>query len=54
MQSASKEFFAGSRHLDNDEHAKMILVQKFPTTGLGEAYMNRLEKASGNQTWGLE
>ena len=54
VQSASKEFFAGIRHLDNDEHAKMILVQKFPTTGLGEAYMNRLEKASGNQTWGLE
>lgn len=54
IQSASREFFAGIRHLDNDEHAKLILVQCFPAEGLGEAYMNRLEKASGNQTWGLE
>lgn len=54
VQSASKNFFSGIRYLDNDLHVKLILVQKFPKVGLGEAYMNRLEKASCGQNWSLE
>ena len=54
VQSASKNFFSGIRHLDNDLHVKLILVQKFPKVGLGEAYMNRLEKASCGQNWSLK
>lgn len=54
VQSASKNFFSGIRYLDNDLHAKLILVQKFPKIGLGEAYMNRLEKASGGHEWSLK
>lgn len=54
VQDASQNFFAGIRKLDNEEHVNLILVQTFAEDGLGEAYMNRLRKASNNQLWSLE
>ena len=47
--TASHEFFAGIRELDNHYHVKWIIAQTFATEGLGETYMNRLEKASNGQ-----
>ena len=48
IQMASHRLFAGLRHFEKTE-ATVILVQPYPETGLGIAYMNRLKKAAGNQ-----
>lgn len=50
VTTASQKFFAAIRFLDNDKHVKVILAQKFNSSGIGEAYMNHLKKASDNQT----
>lgn len=53
INSASRKFFAGIRELDS-KGVDTILVQQFPEIGLGEAYMNRLRKASADQMWQLK
>lgn len=53
INSASRKFFAGIRELDS-KGVDTILVQQFPEIGLGEAYMNRLRKASADQRWQLK
>lgn len=45
VTQASQLLYSGLRALDKTE-ATIILVQAHPKTGLGVAYMNRLEKAS--------
>lgn len=45
VTQASQLLYSGLRALDQTE-ATIILVQAHPKTGLGVAYMNRLEKAS--------
>ncbi len=45
VAQASQLLYSGLRALDKTE-ATIILVQAHPKTGLGVAYMNRLEKAS--------
>ncbi|USS91289.1 L-threonylcarbamoyladenylate synthase [Fructilactobacillus carniphilus] len=52
VQSASHLLFAGLRTFDLDDSFATILVQGFATTGLGEAYMNRLNKAAGQHHFG--
>ncbi|AMV69015.1 TsaC protein (YrdC domain) required for threonylcarbamoyladenosine t(6)A37 modification in tRNA [Pediococcus damnosus] len=49
VQSASHNLFAGLRHFDTESSVAYILAQKFDKLGLGEAYMNRLEKSAGQQ-----
>ena len=46
--SASHLLYDGLRYFDMYPEVKTILVQGFPRTGLGIAYMNRLEKAATN------
>lgn len=53
INSASRKFFAGIRELDS-KGVDTILVQQFPEIGLGEAYMNRLRKASADRMWQLK
>ena len=45
ITQASKRLYSGLRALDKTE-ATIILVQAYKKSGLGIAYMNRLEKAS--------
>ncbi|GAF40526.1 hypothetical protein FC83_GL002589 [Agrilactobacillus composti DSM 18527 = JCM 14202] len=45
--SASHKLFDGLRYFDLYPEVKIILAQGFEPKGLGTAYMNRLEKASG-------
>jgi L-threonylcarbamoyladenylate synthase len=45
--SASHKLFDGLRYFDLYPEVKIILAQGFEQKGLGTAYMNRLEKASG-------
>ncbi len=47
--SASHALFAGLRHFDNEEEVKSILTQGFANQGIGEAYMNRLNKSAGQK-----
>ncbi len=48
-ESATKELFSALRYLDDQKKVKSIFVQSLPEKGIGEAYMNRLKKASGNK-----
>jgi L-threonylcarbamoyladenylate synthase len=47
--SASHDLFAGLRYFDNEASVKAILVQGFANDGIGEAYMNRLNKSAGQK-----
>lgn len=47
--SASHNLFAGLRYFDNQSLVKYILVQGFASDGIGEAYMNRLNKSAGQK-----
>ncbi len=49
INTASQRLFAGLRQFDLQPEIKHILVTAFPRTGLGDAYMNRLEKAAGQK-----
>ncbi|MDV7719903.1 threonylcarbamoyl-AMP synthase [Pediococcus ethanolidurans] len=49
IHSASHNLFAGLRHFDTESSVAYILAQGFDKIGLGEAYMNRLEKSAGQQ-----
>ncbi|MBW1605846.1 L-threonylcarbamoyladenylate synthase [Lactobacillus sp. Sy-1] len=47
VKSASHLLFKGLRHFDDEPDVKSILTEGFRTDGLGEAYMNRLNKSAG-------
>ncbi|MGP4116538.1 L-threonylcarbamoyladenylate synthase [Levilactobacillus zymae] len=47
LASASHRLFAGLRHFDLESPVKGILTQGFADSGLGAAYMNRLNKSAG-------
>ncbi|WP_220751404.1 L-threonylcarbamoyladenylate synthase [Apilactobacillus xinyiensis] len=47
VNSASHLLFAGLRHFDDESSVKSILTQSFDAKGIGEAYMNRLNKSAG-------
>lgn len=47
VKTASHNLFDGLRHFDLQSDVKLILVQGFNKTGIGVAYMNRLEKSAG-------
>lgn len=49
INSASHLLFAGLRNFDLNSEIKIILAQGFPSVGLGEAYMNRLNKSAGQK-----
>ncbi|HIX69692.1 L-threonylcarbamoyladenylate synthase [Enterococcus sp.] len=50
VTQAAKGLFAGLRALDEPQLAlDVILVETFPETGLGVAYMNRLGKSAGKR-----
>lgn len=49
IQSASHQLFDGLRYFDLNPEIKLIIAQGFPRQGLGEAYMNRLEKSAGSE-----
>lgn len=46
--SASKRLFKGLRYFEETK-ATVILAESYSRIGIGEAYMNRLEKAAGNK-----
>ncbi|MBL1228012.1 threonylcarbamoyl-AMP synthase [Enterococcus sp. BWB1-3] len=46
VEQATKQLFSGLRKLD-DAQVDIIFAPSFPENGLGEAYMNRLKKAAG-------
>lgn len=47
ITDASRLLYSGLRYFETTE-ATVILAQAYTKTGLGEAYMNRLQKAAGN------
>lgn len=47
VQDASARLFDGLREFDDEQNVKAIVCQAFPAKGLGEAYMNRLNKSAG-------
>ncbi|MHA8110858.1 L-threonylcarbamoyladenylate synthase [Lactobacillaceae bacterium Melli_B4] len=47
VKSASHLLFKGLRHFDDEPDVKSILTEGFKADGLGEAYMNRLNKSAG-------
>lgn len=47
VQSATHLLFAGLRHFDLESEVKVIFTEGFDNTGLGAAYMNRLDKSAG-------
>ncbi|WP_251547301.1 L-threonylcarbamoyladenylate synthase [Limosilactobacillus caecicola] len=47
INDASARLFDGLRHFDDEQNVKAIVTQAFPTSGLGLAYMNRLNKSAG-------
>ena len=49
LDSASHLLFAALRKFDLDPQIKYILAQGFTASGLGAAYMNRLNKSAGNK-----
>ncbi|WP_353990118.1 L-threonylcarbamoyladenylate synthase [Pediococcus argentinicus] len=49
VNDAAHNLFDGLRTLDNNEEIQVIFAQEFNKKGLGEAYMNRLEKSAGQQ-----
>lgn len=55
VAAASKSLFAGLRALDEPQLAlDVILVETFPSEGLGTAYMNRLTKAANGRFFEVE
>lgn len=44
-QEASQRLYSGLRYFD-DQEVEYILAEAYPKRGIGEAFMNRLEKAS--------
>lgn len=48
LTSATHNLFAGLRWFDLHPTVKLILAEAFSPTGLGAAYMNRLNKSAGN------
>lgn len=48
IRSASKLLFKGLRFFEETE-ASIILAESYDRNGIGEAYMNRLEKAAGDK-----
>ncbi len=51
--SATEELFSALRFFDDQKDIKIIYVESLPSEGIGEAYMNRLEKSAGGQHFGL-
>ncbi|GAX00341.1 L-threonylcarbamoyladenylate synthase [Secundilactobacillus mixtipabuli] len=47
IRSATHLLFAGLRHFDLESEVKVIFTEGFENTGLGAAYMNRLDKSAG-------
>lgn len=47
VKDASARLFDGLREFDDEQNVKAIVCQAFPAEGLGEAYMNRLNKSAG-------
>lgn len=47
--SATEELFSALRFFDDQKEVKRIYVEGLPLQGIGEAYMNRLEKSAGGQ-----
>lgn len=47
IQDATHLLFAGLRHFDLESEVKVIFTEGFDNTGLGAAYMNRLDKSAG-------
>lgn len=47
VRSATHLLFAGLRHFDLESEVKVIFTEGFDNTGLGAAYMNRLDKSAG-------
>ncbi|UQS86842.1 threonylcarbamoyl-AMP synthase [Nicoliella spurrieriana] len=47
VKSASHLLFKGLRHFDDEPEVQLILTEGFNPDGLGEAYMNRLNKSAG-------
>lgn len=51
--AASHWLFDGLRHFDNEPAIKQIIVEGFAPEGLAAAYMNRLNKSAGGQTFAM-
>ena len=49
VSDASSHLFAGMRFFDDQQDVASILVQGLDATGLGAAYMNRLNKSAGGR-----
>ena len=49
VSDASSHLFAGLRFFDDQKDVASILVQGLDATGLGAAYMNRLNKSAGGR-----
>lgn len=49
VTTASAHLFAGLRDFDDQPEIKLIVAQGFATSGLGRAYMNRLNKSAGGR-----
>lgn len=47
ITTATHNLFAGLRWFDLHPTVTLVLAEAFPATGLGAAYMNRLEKSAG-------
>lgn len=47
VKDASARLFDGLRGFDDQVNVKAIVCEAFPATGLGAAYMNRLNKSAG-------
>ena len=47
-RTASHHLFDGLRTFDGNPQIKVIFAQAFDPTGIGAAYMNRLQKSAGN------
>ncbi|MFT8469730.1 MAG: L-threonylcarbamoyladenylate synthase [Oenococcus sp.] len=52
--SAAEELFSALRAFDDRDSIQRIYVQGLAKKGIGEAYMNRLEKSAGGQHFHLE
>ncbi len=48
VRTASHHLFDGLRTFDGNPQIKVIFAQAFDPTGIGAAYMNRLQKSAGN------
>lgn len=54
VRSASHRLFDELREFDNHQEVQTIFTQGFPAEGLGEAYMNRLNKSAGQSHFSVE